>query len=77
MVNEGVNVTDGVQEGVSEGVNDAVQVADGVNVIVAVGVGVFVVVPVMTNGVKLIVGVGTVPVGVIDGVQVSVTVAVN
>jgi hypothetical protein len=73
----GVNVKDGVKDGMSVKVDEAVKVADGVNVVVDVGVGVSVAVPVITNGVKLIVGVGTVPVGVVEGVQVSVTVAIN
>lgn len=64
-------MADGVK--VWEGVNVAV----GVNVVVGVGVEVLVTVPVMTSGVTLMVGDGIVPVGVTEGVQVSVAVGVN
>ncbi len=77
LVKEGVR--DGICVKVAEAVKVAedVKVAEGVKVVVVVGVCVSVVVPVITKGVKLMVGVGTVPVGVIEGVQVSVAVAVN
>jgi hypothetical protein len=90
-VDDGVNVTVGelvlVAVNVGEGVSEAVNVADGVEVsegvtvgvgvVVGVGVGVFVTVPVMTNGVRLRVGLGTVPVGVMEGVRDWVAVWVN
>ena len=41
----------------------------GVNVVVEVGVGEFVTVPVITNGVRLIVGLGSVLVAVMVGVR--------
>jgi len=44
---------------------------------VEVGVGVLVTVPVMTNGVRLMVGLAIVLVGVMVGVQVTVAVVVN
>jgi hypothetical protein len=92
-VNDGVNVTVGVLVlvgvNVREGVRERVSVADGVivkegvsvkvgvNVVVGVGVGVLVTVPVMTNGVALMVGLGSVPVRVMEGVRDGVTVRVN
>jgi hypothetical protein len=77
----GVNVKDGVHEGVkvAVGVNvrEGVSVAVGVKVAVEVAVGVLLAVPVITSGVKLTVEVGTVPVGVVEGVQVEVIVGVS
>jgi len=75
LVREGVNVIDGVK--VAEAVRDGVKVGVGVYVAVGVGVGEFVIVPVTIRGVRLKVGVGTVPVMVTVGVYVSVTVGVN
>jgi hypothetical protein len=75
LVLVGGSVSEGVREDVC--VADGVKVNEGVSVNVGVGVGVLVTVPVITKGVMLMVGLGSVLVGVIVGVRDWVAVRVN